>query len=1042
MSDRANDLGRRTVRDLTVQAWRELGMTTVFANPGSTEISLLAHLPADIELMLALHEGSVVGMATGYALAREQPALVVLHTTAGLGNAVGALATARANRAPLVVIVGQQDRRHLAMEPFLAGRLRGLAGDYPVWQDEPVRAADVPGAIRRAWFEARDRRGPALIIVPMDDWSAEIDESLPVAAPQDLRVARAVKTAELHELIELVAQAQRPCLVVGAGADSSRCWVALTRLAARLACPVWQEPFGSRAGFPQDHPQFMGHLPADRRGLRKALAGHDLVLCVGAPAFRQYPFDEGPFVAAGTRIAVITDDPEEARRSPATAAVLADPAAAIKRLAKAIRPRGRADFESPRRIYPAAPAAGTVMAPGHVFAALARRLPPATTVVEETPSSRPELHALLPARTPLGFLSAAMGGLGFAMPAGIGLRMADPSRPVVVIVGDGSSMYAVQSLWSAAHYGVGVVFVVLCNGRYAIMDRLASEADDDSPPWPAFEELDVAAVAEGLGCRAVRIDDHDHLVGELDSLMPALGELTQPVLLSVRVSAGSTRHLPLEGREGTSMTEHKGALLDPSQWDGQIYASNGWVSGAGKIPVREKATGRALGIIGEADGAQVSQAAAAAAQAQRSWAAAAYEQRAAVLRAAGQAWERHAAEIEDWLVREAGSIPPKAALETRVAAQECFEAAALPSLPNGVSLPSAEPRWSFARRRPVGVVSVIAPFNFPLVLAIRSVAPALALGNSVLLKPDPRTTVSGGVSIVRIFEEAGLPPGLLQLLPGGSDVGSGMITAPEVRVVSFTGSTAAGRAVGALAAEHLTRAHLELGGNNALIVLPGADLALAASAGAFGSFMHQGQICMTTGRHLVHESLYEAYVEALAEKARQLPVGDPAAGSVALGPIIDAGQLAKIDKIVSDSVAQGARLAAGGTYVGLFYRPTVLADITTAMPAYTSEIFGPVAPVVPFTDIDEAIALAQDNDYGLSLGILGDVGTAMRIADAVPSGIVHINEQTVSDEANVPFGGVGASGTGSRFGGPDANIEAFTETQWMTVRSTIAPYPF
>jgi benzoylformate decarboxylase len=268
MSDRANDLGRRTVRDLTVQAWRELGMTTVFANPGSTEISLLAHLPADIELTLALHEGSVVGMATGYALAREKPALVVLHTTAGLGNAVGALATARANRAPLVVIVGQQDRRHLAMEPFLAGRLRGLAGDYPVWQDEPVRAADVPGAIRRAWFEARDRRGPALIIVPMDDWSAEIDDSLPVAAPQDLRVARAVKTAELHELIELVAQAQRPCLVVGAGADTTRCWAALTRLAARLACPVWQEPFGSRAGFPQDHPQFMGHLPADRRGLR------------------------------------------------------------------------------------------------------------------------------------------------------------------------------------------------------------------------------------------------------------------------------------------------------------------------------------------------------------------------------------------------------------------------------------------------------------------------------------------------------------------------------------------------------------------------------------------------------------------------------------------------------------------------------------------------------------------------------------------------------------------------------------------------------
>ncbi len=483
-------------------------------------------------------------------------------------------------------------------------------------------------------------------------------------------------------------------------------------------------------------------------------------------------------------------------------------------------------------------------------------------------------------------------------------------------------------------------------------------------------------------------------------------------------------------------------LLDSSSWSGNIHL-HGWVRGSGDdIEVMAPATGEVLGTVGSATPDDVLRAATVAAAAQRTWATTNPEERAAVLRRAGTLIEQHAEEIQGWIIREAGSIPAKAGLETHVAAQECFEAAGLPTHPHGHVLPSADARWSFSRRRPAGVVSVIAPFNVPLILSIRSVAPALALGNAVLLKPDPRTAVSGGVVLVRVFEEAGLPSGLLHLLPGGVDVGEAVVSAPEVRIVSFTGSTAAGRKVGELGARHLKRTHLELGGNNALIVLPGADLPLAASAGAFGSFLHQGQICMTTGRHLVHESLHDPYVAALAEKADHLPVGDPATGQVALGPIIERKQLDNIDRLVQSTVSAGARLAAGGTSEGLFYRPTVLAEVTPDMPAYAEEVFGPVAPVVPFGSLEEAIALAGSSEYGLSLGILGDVGTAMQIADAIPSGIVHINEQTVADEANVPFGGVGASGTGSRFGGAEANIEAFTETQWLTVRSSIAPYPF
>lgn len=479
-----------------------------------------------------------------------------------------------------------------------------------------------------------------------------------------------------------------------------------------------------------------------------------------------------------------------------------------------------------------------------------------------------------------------------------------------------------------------------------------------------------------------------------------------------------------------------------SIWDAKIYI-DGWTAGSGGIQdVVEPATGNVLGRIGVATRSDVMKAAKSAAAAQLGWAAKKPEERAAVLRKAGLLFEEHADEIGSWIVRESGGITPKANLETHIAANECYEASALPGLPQGEVLSTNENRWSFARRRPVGVVSVIAPFNFPLILSIRAVAPALALGNAVLLKPDPRTAVCGGVALARIFEEAGLPTGVLQLVPGGAETGEAVVEAPEARTVAFTGSTVAGRNIGETCGRMLKRAHLELGGNNAMIVLPGADLERAVSAAAFGSFMHQGQICMTTGRHLVHESIHDEYVTALAKKADGLPVGDPISGQVALGPIIDEGQLNRIDSIVRDAVSAGAIISAGGTYEGLFYRPTVLSGLDPENRAWKEEIFGPIAPIIKFSSVEEAVALANDNEYGLSLSILGDVGMAMEIADRVETGKVHINEQTVIDEANAPFGGMKNSGNGTRVGGSTANFESFTELQWLTVRSEIAPYPF
>jgi benzaldehyde dehydrogenase (NAD) len=483
------------------------------------------------------------------------------------------------------------------------------------------------------------------------------------------------------------------------------------------------------------------------------------------------------------------------------------------------------------------------------------------------------------------------------------------------------------------------------------------------------------------------------------------------------------------------------AFLDPAAWQGKVY-SGGWVPAQSEAAVIEPATGNELGRTGIAGPGDIARAAARAAAAQPAWAALPHTQRAAILRRAAEIWLANAAEIEDWSIREGGKIGPAAQFETHVATEEIFEAATLTSRPSGELIPSEQPRLSFVERVPVGVAGVIAPFNFPQILSIRSVAPALALGNAVVLKPDPRTAVCGGVVLARVFEEAGLPDGLLHVLPGGADAGEALIAEPAVRVISFTGSTAAGRRVGELAARSLKRVHLELGGNSALIVLDDVDLDRAVSAGAWGSFLHQGQICMTTGRHLVHTAIYDDYVSALAQKAAQLPVGDPATGQVALGPIIDERQRDKVHALVTGSVDAGARLAAGGTFEGLFYRPTVLADIAPSMPAYAGEVFGPVAPVLRFSTADEAAKLAADSEYGLSLGILTrDVMRGLDLARRIPTGIVHINEQTVDDEPNAPFGGILSSGTGARFGGT-ANLDAFTDTRWVTVRADITPYPF
>jgi benzoylformate decarboxylase len=529
-----------TVRDSAFGVLRHLGLTTIFANPGSTEVALLVGLPDDLRFVLALHEGSVVGMAAGYALARGRPALALLHSTPGLGNAVAALATARANRAPLVVLVGQQDRRHLALDPFLAGQLDGLAGRYPVWSDQPARPQDVPGALVRAHHEAATHRGPAIVVVPMDDWLAPAPAVHEVVGPRRLVRAAAADPHVVDELAAFLEGARTPALVAGAGNDTPAGWRALTALAERLGAPVWQEPFGGQAGFPQDHARFAGHLPAARSRLRRVLAAHDAVLVVGTGVLRQYPFDAGPLFDPATRVAVVSADPDELHRSAADLAVLGDPAATIAALATATpaRPAPPPVRDGARPIAPPPPAPGAPLRAAHVLALLGERLPAETIVVEESPSSRAEVNARLPALRSLGYVSA-MGLLGFALPAAVGLRLALPDRPVVAVVGDGASLYQVQALWSAARYGAGVLFVVLDNGGYAIMDRLAERAGA-AGPWPRLDGIAVDGLARSLGCAAQRITTLDELAAVLDEVVPTLAQRDAPLLLNVVVAADPT----------------------------------------------------------------------------------------------------------------------------------------------------------------------------------------------------------------------------------------------------------------------------------------------------------------------------------------------------------------------------------------------------------------------------------------------------------------------------------------------------------------------
>ena len=469
-----------------------------------------------------------------------------------------------------------------------------------------------------------------------------------------------------------------------------------------------------------------------------------------------------------------------------------------------------------------------------------------------------------------------------------------------------------------------------------------------------------------------------------------------------------------------------------------------WEPGSGEpVEDREPATGRLIATVRGSTTDDVARAAAAAREAQPAWAETSYQERARIMRKAADIYEANRAEFGTWTMRETGASHSKMHHESNFAYGEMLAAATLPWQPYGSLVPTVVPgRLSMVRRIPVGVIGTITPWNSPSVLGMRVVAPALALGNAVVLKPDPQTPIIGGAMFEAVFREAGLPDGLLQIVVGGADVGEALVTDPNVSMVSFTGSTAAGRRVGELAGGRLKKVSLELGGNNAFIVLDDADLDAATAAGAFSAFQFQGQVCFAAGRHIVHESLASEYVDALRDKAQKLRMGDPYREDVQLGPIVNEKQVKRVDDIVRRSIDGGARLVTGGSHEGLFYQPTVLADVTQDMPAWTDEIFGPVAPVTSFRTDEEALALANNSEYGLVGTVYSrSISRGLSVAHRIKAGMVHVNDGPLNDEATIPFGGTGMSGNGGRYGG-EANLDNFTEWQWVTVRDQPPTFPF
>ena len=455
--------------------------------------------------------------------------------------------------------------------------------------------------------------------------------------------------------------------------------------------------------------------------------------------------------------------------------------------------------------------------------------------------------------------------------------------------------------------------------------------------------------------------------------------------------------------------------------------------------------GDTLVKIQQATETQLNEAYEAASQAQQEWAKQTPAARAAVLYNVVNILDQRQEEIIDWLIKESGSTRIKATVELSTARAITLEAATFPNRVHGEIRPSNTPgKENFIYREPIGIVAVISPWNFPLHLTQRSIAPALALGNAVVLKPASDTPVTGGLLLAKVFEEAGLPKGLLNVVVGsGSEIGDAIVEHEAPSLVSFTGSTSVGKHIGELAngGEYIKKVALELGGNSPFVVLKDADIEQAVKAAAFGKFLHQGQICIAINRIIVEDALYDDFVTRFLEHVKTLQVGDPDKMETAVGPIINEKQVKSLKEKIAKAQEEGAKMILSGEIKGQVVPPHIFTDVTREMDLSRNEVFGPLVGIIRAKDEDDALAIANDSMYGLSSAVFTqDLAKGLRFARGIKAGMTHINDISVNDESNTPFGGEKNSGIG-RFNG-EWVLEEFTRLHWISVQHEPRDYPF
>jgi benzoylformate decarboxylase len=526
-----------TVREASFDLFREQGMTTMFGNPGSTELPMLADFPSDFRYMLGLQEAVVVGMADGFAQASGRTTVANLHTAPGVGNAMGAIFNAQANHSPLLITAGQQTRAQITLQANLTNR-DAIRMPHPLvkWSYEPARAEDVPLALAHGTHLASlPPKGPVFVSLPMDDWYAEVDETDAREVISRRVEGRAVADpAAVRALAERLEAARNPVMVAGPDIDAAGAWQDAIVLAERQRLPVWATPApgGGRLGFPENHAHFRGVLPPAIGPVGQTLEGHDLILVIGSSVFPYYPYIPGPLLPEGAKLVAITSDPDEAARAPMGDALVADVKLTLEALLAAVpesqRPVPQPNA-GPQEIPPSEP-----LNPSTVHTALAEVFPEDGIVVLESPSSTLALRNQMRLSRPGSYYFAAGGGLGFGLAASIGVQLAQPDRPVVCVLGEGSVQYAVSAFWSAVAYKVPVTFLVVRNEEYAILKWFAEVEQVAGAPGLDLPKLDVASVAEGYGVSAHRVKERDEV---RDTLAKAIAS-PQPELVEVPVTPG------------------------------------------------------------------------------------------------------------------------------------------------------------------------------------------------------------------------------------------------------------------------------------------------------------------------------------------------------------------------------------------------------------------------------------------------------------------------------------------------------------------------